>query len=214
MLSLVWLIAACGSPADNGAGPDNPTGRADSSETATPSSSPPEASAPSFDCSAVDTDAEKLVCTDAELAGLDRRLAGLYRDALAAPGADAARLEAQERGWAAGRDDCWKADDLRQCVLEAYQTRLVELQIDRPATVAPPAVEYRCDDSSKPVSGVFYNDVDPAAMVLRVGDDQAILLAQPTGSGIRYTRDGASYAEHQGAVEIEFYGTRLACTPA
>ena len=141
-------------------------------------------------------------------------MADLYQQAISESGSEETTLEAEQRGWLAGRDDCWKDADPYQCVLESYQTRLVELQICDDNTAAPTAVDYRCGDGSTAVSSVFYNDIDPAAMVLTVGEDQAILIQQPSGSGIRYTRSGASYSEHQGDVDIDFYGTTLACSAA
>ena len=55
-------------------------------------------------------------------------MADEYQHALAEPGTDKAVLESVQRGWVSGRDDCWKPDDVRRCVLESYQTRLVELK--------------------------------------------------------------------------------------
>lgn len=199
---LAATLAACGS-----AGEDTTA----ESATQAPTSSTAASIATSFDCGSAGTEVEKLVCSDAELAGLDLRLAEVYGEVREEPDADTARLTAEERGWIAGRNDCWKAGDLRQCVLEAYQTRLVELQASHRDAPVPPTVEYRCDDTSRPVSAVFYNDIDPPSMILTWGDDQAILIQQPSGSGIRYARDGATYAEHQGVIDIDFYGSRLTC---
>ena len=86
------------------------------------------ATGPSFDCGKAESEAEKLVCSEPRLAALDRQLADEYQHALAEPGTDKAVLESVQRGWVSGRDDCWKADDVRRCVLESYQTRLVELK--------------------------------------------------------------------------------------
>ena len=38
-----------------------------------------------------------------------------------------AELRAYQRGWIGGRDDCWKAEDLRACVEDAYLLREAEL---------------------------------------------------------------------------------------
>lgn len=195
---LAATLAACGS-----AGEDT------TPESAT--QAPTSSTAASIACGSAGTEVEKLVCSDAELAGLDLRLAEVYGEVREEPAADTARLTVEERGWIAGRNDCWKAGDIRQCVLEAYQTRLVELQASHRDAPVPPTVEYRCDDTSRPVSAVFYNDIDPPSMILTWGDDQAILIQQPSGSGIRYARDGATYAEHQGVIDIDFYGSRLTC---
>ena len=66
---------------------------------------------PSFDCDKAESEAEKLVCGDPELAGLDRRLADEFQHALDAQGTDRAALQSVQRGWVSGRGECWKADD-------------------------------------------------------------------------------------------------------
>jgi uncharacterized protein YecT (DUF1311 family) len=89
---------------------------------------------PSFDCAKAESGAEKLVCADAELARLDRLVADRYGAALeTVRGLDAgaeeaeATLKAMQRGWIKGRDECWKAEDERACVEDAYLRREGEL---------------------------------------------------------------------------------------
>jgi uncharacterized protein len=170
-----------------------------------------ESSTAPFDCVKAETEAERLVCADPQLAALDRQLAAEYQYAVAKARAGGAGLDAAQRGWMSGRDECWKDDDVRRCVLEAYQTRLVELKLNRSDTLVPPIVEYRCNDNSKPLSAVFYHEFEPRSAILTWGDDQAIIFAQPTGSGVRYEREGVRYREHQGQVTVDFYGTKLVC---
>ena len=194
-------LAGCGSQADD--------------DDRHQSSTPPTttlATGPSFDCGKAESEAEKLVCSEPRLAALDRQLADEYQHALAEPGTDKAVLESVQRGWVSGRDDCWKADDLRRCVLESYQTRLVELKIDDPDTVRPEAVTYECPDGSKPLTAQFYNQFDPKAAVLTWGTDKAIVFVQPSGSGARYGREGLEFWEHQGEVSVDFYGNEFVCT--
>jgi uncharacterized protein len=84
---------------------------------------------PSFDCAKASSDVEKLICSDAELAGLDRSLAGLYGTLLKhTPASEQKMLKAEQRGWVKGRDECWKSDDLRGCVASEYRTRINELK--------------------------------------------------------------------------------------
>jgi uncharacterized protein len=94
---------------------------------------------PSFDCAKAESAAETLVCEDAGLAALDRLVADRYAAAFSvAGGLDAGaqqavdELRAYQRGWIKGRDDCWKASDLRAsdlgaCVEAAYLRREGEL---------------------------------------------------------------------------------------
>nr|WP_298124560.1 MliC family protein [uncultured Pseudoxanthomonas sp.] len=171
----------------------------------TPAETAPALAPPSFDCAKAASEAEKLVCTDAELAALDHQLAARY--------AEAKDIDpAVQRGWVKGRDECWKADDARLCVLESYRTRLVELAIHAPVVV-PKAVEYRCDDNSKPFTMTYYNDLDPQAAVMTWGNDQAIVFPQPAASGARYGRSGIEYWEHQGEASVDFFGNKLSCRP-
>lgn len=89
---------------------------------------------PSFDCAKAEHEAEILVCEDPGLAALDRLVAARYAAALTViRGLDAGAAEAEDtlratqRGWIKGRDDCWKAEDLRDCVESAYLRREGEL---------------------------------------------------------------------------------------
>lgn len=86
---------------------------------------------PSFDCAKADSSAQKLVCTDPNLAALDREVDRLFL--LAKNGkslSDERRKEllALQRGWIKGRDDCWKSDDLRYCIVDSYVSRIHELR--------------------------------------------------------------------------------------
>jgi uncharacterized protein len=86
---------------------------------------------PSFDCRKADRDTTKLVCRDSQLAALDREMARLYALALNGPHMNAARkreLMAVQRGWIKGRDDCWKAEVPRDCVVSSYAARILELR--------------------------------------------------------------------------------------
>jgi uncharacterized protein len=89
---------------------------------------------PAFDCSKAESSAEKLVCDDADLAALDRRLADRFAAAVdVAEGLDVDAeestntLRAMQRGWISGRDECWKEPDLRVCVETRYLQREAEL---------------------------------------------------------------------------------------
>ncbi|MFC6760770.1 lysozyme inhibitor LprI family protein [Sulfitobacter porphyrae] len=89
---------------------------------------------PAFDCAKAESSAETLICEDAGLAALDRRLADRFAAALAvSEGLDAdaeettRTLRAMQRGWISGRDECWKEPDLRACIETEYLRREAEL---------------------------------------------------------------------------------------
>ncbi|MBM7061929.1 MliC family protein [Pseudomonas sp. UL073] len=172
------------------------------------------ASGPSFDCAKAQGQVEQQVCSSPELSALDRQMAALY--AKAGQQVDAAglkSLKATQRGWIKGRDDCWKAADVAQCIRYSYQVRLIELQIQSGSVQAPTAVEFVCGDNSKPFSAAFYNQLEPRAVVITYGNDQSIGIAQPAASGSKYASDGMQFWEHQGEARVDWYGTALTCKP-
>ena len=177
-----------------------------------PANAAPEPVTPSFDCSKSPGEFEQMVCQDPALAALDRQLADTFAQALA-KASDKATLQATERGWIKGRDECWKADDKPACVREAYIVRIVDLRIQHQLVAIPSAVEYRCDDNSKPFTATFYND-EPRAVVLTWGNDQAIVPAAMSASGARYAADGVEFWEHQGEASVDFFGNTLTCKAA
>ncbi len=102
---------------------------------------------PAFDCAKAETSAEKLICKDADLAEMDRLVADRYAAALEAIkrlDTDVSNAEstmrANQRGWIKGRDECWKADDMRECVEAAYLRRegqlVARLMLEKPTSVS------------------------------------------------------------------------------
>ena len=169
------------------------------------------AEGPSFSCDKAEGMALK-VCQSPQLSKLDRDLAALYKRVLGQADSDTQKqLKATQRGWIKGRDECWKASDADACIREQYQVRLVKLQIQSGAVQVPAAVEFDCDDNSKPFTAVFYNQLDPQAAVLTFGDDQTIAIAQPAASGSKYGADGVEFWEHQGEAKVKWYGAELSC---
>ncbi len=188
------VLSACGSK------PAHP-GQSTTSSTA----------AAGVDCAKPADGTQRLVCNDPQLTDLDRRLQAAYQQALARPGADQAALTAAQNSWASAREGCAHDTDARTCVLEAYQTRLVQLAIADPATVAPPVVTYQCPADFGPLTAQFYNQFDPPTAVLNWKGNQEILFLQRSGSGARYGRQGAEYWEHQGEAKLDVNGTKFAC---
>jgi uncharacterized protein len=172
----------------------------------------PAAPAMSFDCAKPANKAQQLVCGEPQLTELDRRMQTAYQQALARPGADAATLTTAQSAFTTIRDGCADFVDARTCLVEAYQTRVVELAITDPATVAPPVVTYNCPADSGPLTAQFYNELDPKTAVLNWKGTRIILFIQPSGSGARYGRQGSEYWEHQGEVTLDLSGTKFVCS--
>lgn len=172
------------------------------------------ASEPGFDCARASGQVEQLICADDSLAVLDRKLGETYGVALENyPADELASLKAEQRGWIKGRNDCWKADNINACVTQAYQTRIVELQISSGQLTAPTSVSYDCGDPDKtPLFAAFYKDADPAAVVLTSGNDQVIAFIVRSGSGARYAAEGVEFWEHHGEASVNWFGTERKCT--
>ncbi len=210
LIAVALLLAACSKPETPAAPAAAETVAVEPAAAAVPPPTGPVT--PSFDCAKAESEAETMVCADHGLAALDNRLAEVYTAELAKPAA-AKDLAARQRGWVKGRDECWKADDKKLCVEEEYRTRIAELQINSPDAMAASAVEFKCNDDSKPFTMAYYNDLDDKPAVITFGNDQAIIFPQPAASGTQYGRKGITYLEHQGKATVDFYGIALECTP-
>jgi uncharacterized protein len=174
-----------------------------------------EATLPTFDCGKATGEIETLICSDPDLAALDHKMDGIFKRAAAKnTGAELKTLAAYQRGWIKGRNDCWKAQDKKQCTVESYNVRMVELQIQNGLVEVPTAIGFVCNaDDSVPFFATFYNDLEPPAAVITYGNDQTIALAAPAASGSRYTANNMEYWEHHGEARVDWYGTRLTCIP-
>jgi uncharacterized protein len=169
--------------------------------------------APSFDCAKAAGTVEELVCHDSELAALDRRMAEVYAQAQKEwPENVAAEQRALQRGWIKGRNDCWKAKNVKECVMTSYQQRVVELQIQSGQLQAATPTSYECDGSNaKPFTASFYNETDPPSVVLTYDGAQAIAFVATSGSGARYTATNMEFWEHQEEATVDWYGIKLRC---
>ncbi|MGL5555654.1 MAG: MliC family protein, partial [Aeromonas veronii] len=165
---------------------------------------------PSFDCTKASGSVETLICKDAGLAALDNELAALYPKAIAALSPEQLKTErAMQRGWIKGRNDCWKGQDLRQCVEDNYLLRITELQISGGQLMVPAPVNYQCGKNVT-LSTYFYNDAKlPAAVInLSEGDKQQQVLAYeaPSASGARYEGQNLTFFTKGDDATLERYG--------
>lgn len=145
----------------------------------------------SFDCGRANGQSQELVCADANLAAMDREVARLT--GLAAE--PAARAD-----WVQQRDDCWKSDELRQCVMAAAMLQIHRLRQGSEAARAGEGlsagpVAFSCKGIAGPVLATFVNS-DPGAVALEWGG-QAIAIDHVTA---------ASGAKYEGRWNGEQYG--------
>jgi uncharacterized protein len=95
------------------------------------------ANQPSFDCAKVKKNSsEGVICRSDRLMDLDRELAKVYKEALT-KASKGDMLKAEQRGWIKGRNDCWKAEDEEQCMVDAYKTRIEVLKKQYHLSVKP-----------------------------------------------------------------------------
>lgn len=173
--------------------------------------------APSFDCVQAASVVEKRVCSDSELSALDRKLAAVYAKGLSAdsewPERDKDNARAAQRNWLAERERCGKAADAKDCIKTVYQHRIAELQIQNADLgPVPTAFGYRCKGiEAQPVFAVFYQNAEPPAMVLTIGDRQVVAFIARSGSGARYTAKDVEFWEHHGEATIEWFGNKFTC---
>jgi uncharacterized protein/heat shock protein HslJ len=167
---------------------------------------------PAFDCARAGGEVEEVICADQELAALDRELDRLYERAVRSYPAEELRgLKAFQRGWIKGRNECWKADDLRECVLAEYQLRITELQIGTGSVVVPKAIGFTCD-GGRSVTAVFYeNTMLPAAVLTLAGGEQIIAYRQPSASGAKYSGRNVEFWTRGDEARMTWFGEESLC---
>jgi uncharacterized protein len=157
---------------------------------------------------------ERLVCEDAGLKALDRTLAGVYAAALAkAANERPPFLKAEQRGWIKGRNDCWKSDDQRACVVESYRRRIGELQARYRLVGASAPVRYVCNGDPADEVIATYFETDPPTLVAERGDQTSLMFQERSASGTRYVGRNELLWEHQGQATIRwgFDAPEMAC---
>jgi uncharacterized protein YecT (DUF1311 family) len=87
-----------------------------------PAPPPPPAIRASFDCATPGTPAERIVCSDTQLAALDVRMAQMYQQGLNLV-TDKNEFSGQQRQWLSERNSC--SD--KPCLATSYDERIKEL---------------------------------------------------------------------------------------
>ena len=170
---------------------------------------------PSFDCSRADGAVEELICSDADLAALDVKLSEAFNTALKRHEVDNYEdPRPVQRGWIKGRNDCGKAEDMRQCVETEYTHRIADLQISYGNLVVPKPVDYSCGDFD--LTAVFYQETDPPTAVLtpmgrHEGSDQVVAFRVRAASGAKYEGPNVVFWEHHGEAKLTWFSKELSC---
>ncbi len=155
-------------------------------------------SGPAFDCAKAEHEIEELICKDAELSAKDRKMADVFKQAIAvmekvdAGGPEAImELKATQRGWIGGRNECWKESDKRQCTIDSYDRRTAFLQARYFLVEGSDAVHFDCSDNSQIVA--TFIPTEPPSVRLERGDSLEIGILSPAASGSRYDADFGVY---------------------
>jgi uncharacterized protein len=155
-------------------------------------------SSPTFNCGKAEHEIEILICQDQELVAKDRKLAEVYSQAIAAmekvdAGGQEAILELKtmQRGWIGGRNDCWKAENKRQCAIDSYDRRTAFLQARYFLVEGSEPVHYDCGPNPRIVA--TFIPTDPPSVRLERGDRVEIGVLSPAASGSRYDADFGVY---------------------
>lgn len=177
------------------------------------------AESPTFDCARAQGEVEELICADASLAALDRRLDQVYREAMAkADGRLVTELRQAQRGWVEGRNDCWKANEktwitatwtvytVKDCIEAQYRLRTSELQALWRLVLAK-TVPYVCQDN--PANEVVANffETDPATIRLERGDRTVTMWQVGAVGEGKYEGQNVSLVHNGNGVRVSWLDT-------
>jgi uncharacterized protein len=173
---------------------------------------------PSYSCDKVEPcSIAEMICDDEELSGLDRKLSDVYSAATKkANNQHPPILKAEQRGWIKGRNECWKSEDKRGCVLGEYRQRIAELQARYRLVPGKGPFRYMCDGNpANEVVATFFH-TDPPTLIAERGDSVSLMYLQPGGSGTKYQGRNETFWEHQGEALITWgYGApQMRCKKA
>ena len=108
---------------------------------------------PSFDCAKAKSISERAICSDSDLAQLDRELSSVYERALEAGAAE----RASQLAWIRRRDAACLSRDPKNCLRTQTQERIAELQLailhkDKPSVEQPQPARTGASLASEPTN--------------------------------------------------------------
>ena len=163
---------------------------------------------PTFDCAKAQGEVEQLICKDNALITLDRNLAKVYKAASLKASKDLAKtLQAEQRGWVKGRNDCWKAngtktwiteswtvDTVKSCVEAQYKLRTSELQALW--RLVPPSTRfYGCENNPANELVANFFVTDPATIRLERADGTVTLWRVGAANAGKYEGQNVSLVQ-------------------
>jgi len=186
-----------------------------------------QAKGPAFDCAKASGEVESLICKDEALAALDRRLDAVFKGALAKAKDGLPRtLQAEQRGWIKGRNDCWKAtgvdstvylteswtvSGVRGCVEGNYKVRIAELQAVWGLAPRTGPVFFTCDGNpANEVVATFF-ETEPKSARIERGDQTITAFAVTSGSGAKYEGRNLTFWTKDKEAAVTWMGSDLKC---
>lgn len=180
---------------------------------------------PSFDCTRAESESEKMVCSDPQLARLDRELNRVYMLVYNNSALDKTAkryLRAEQVGWIKGRDETWKVKDKLRYVNELYVFRIIEILKKYPVSrtadsegISSGPTTYDC--SGEVLEAYYVQSDSPMAMIYFKDHPHVPLSLVPSASGTKYAvedHDGISmkfWAKGKEALFTTFEGNTLQC---
>lgn len=157
LLGMGLILAGCGQRSDQA----QPAGKRGTMEERANSEPQEQTNPGAINCARASGQAQQLVCTDAQLSAIAREADRLYRLIQAQPDQNASEpLIDNQRGWATYRDNCWKSDELRQCVVNSYVARIASFRSqlasrNEEAGISSGPVNFLCEDAKRELVATF-----------------------------------------------------------
>ena len=167
----------------------------------------------SIDCTAASGGIDTVICADAGLAALDRKLVDVYAAASkAATSEQKNRLFAEQQSWLTERSRCTGAPDRVVCARDQYTRRIADLQAQFKLVASRGPFRFVCDnDQANLLTAQYFQTEPPTARFFHDGRT-VTAFAMPAASGARYDNANISYWEHQGEASVVWYGRKLTCS--
>jgi len=170
------------------------------------------AAAGSVDCASATGSVDAVICADAPLAALDRKLVDVYGAAAkAATPEQRNRLFAEQQSWLADRTRCTGAKDKAACMKDLYTLRIADLQATFKLVKSRGPFRFTCGKGPSDFMTAQYFETDPpSARFFHDGRTVTAYVAR-SGSGSRYENANVDYWEHQGEAAVVWYGRKMTC---
>ncbi len=164
---------------------------------------------PSFDCSKRLNSAQRMICADAVLSGLDAKLGQIFSDIWRRMPQDksAAYFAAEQRDWTQSRDGCPQTGNPTSCLSSVYRTRIAELQGRFGLVPSRGPFRFTCEGSPPSTVVVTWFETDPPSGQVETADGATTVFSVMSASGARYIGNDMQVWEHQGELTVS-YATR------